>query len=208
MNILSINTAFNQTYVAVKSKTGTFLNCMDSSLKQSENLLGLIDETLKQANINAQQLDKIACVIGPGSFTGIRIGVGVCKGLCFGKNVLRCGINSLDLLAYTFAQTQSSTDFWVVLNALSGNLFARKFDKNGNPVSECELISGEEVDIVTGVVVGLEEEQLEVCNNYVSFSAKDLLNYSETLQSGLNFVPLYLRKSQAETELDKKNANN
>ena len=57
MNILSINTCFNQTYVAVKSNSGNFYNTMNSSLKQSENILGLVDKTLIQAETNINNID-------------------------------------------------------------------------------------------------------------------------------------------------------
>lgn len=207
MNILAINTAFSQTYVAVKSDLGVFLNEMYSSLKQSENLLGLIDKTLSEANIQIADLNKIACVIGPGSFTGIRIGVGICKGLCFGKNTLRCEANSLDLLAYTFAKNKQDKPFWVILNALSGNLFARKYNADGTPDGQCKLLKGEDLLELQGNVVGLKEEELEMCNHYVSFSAAHLLEYAENLPHTKDFAPLYLRKSQAEAELDKKNGN-
>lgn len=208
MNILAINTAFSESYVALKRGEEEILKQMDSSLKQSENLLGLIDQTLNQANISCDKLDKVACVIGPGSFTGIRIGVGVAKGICFNKNISRCEINSLDLLAYTYAKQNIDNDFWVVLNALSGNLFARKYDKIGKFLSECKLLDGTGLEFLTGDIVGLEEEQLEICNKYVNFSSKDLLEFSDNLEKSTDFTPLYLRKSQAEAELDKKNANN
>ena len=90
MCILAINTAFSQSYVAVKTKTKSVSKQMDSSLKQSENILGLIDSALNEANINITNINKVACVIGPGSFTGIRIGASLAKGFCCAnKNIKR-----------------------------------------------------------------------------------------------------------------------
>ena len=137
MNILALNTAFTQSYVAVKTADKTILESMDSSLKQSENILGLIDATLQKAQIEISKINTVACVIGPGSFTGIRIGSSLAKGFCFNlKKVKRVPINSLDLLAYTFSKTNPNKDFWVVLNALSGNLFVCQYSKDAVKISD------------------------------------------------------------------------
>lgn len=213
MNILAINTAFNESYVAVKKDDSVVLKNMDSSLKQSENILGLIDQSLDEANIRIDHLDSIACVIGPGSFTGIRIGASLCKGFCFNnKTIKRVPINSLDLVAYTFSKTKPLSSFWVVLNALSGNLFACNYSKDGDKIGEYSLAFGDEISNINGIVVGLEEEGLEICSNFVNLNSLDLLELSEKTclmqKTSLDFEPLYLRKSQAEAELDKKNENN
>ena len=185
---------------------------MDSSLKQSENILGLIDECLKQAKISVNELNAIACVIGPGSFTGIRIGAGLAKGICFAKQeIKRIPINSLDLVAYSFSKTNPNKEFWVCLNALSGNIFACKYSACGNKLVDYTLISGEALNQIGGLVVGILDENLEICNNKIELNSQDLLEYATNLYStqkeNLDFVPLYLRKSQAEAELDKKDAN-
>ena len=212
MNILALNTAFNQSYVAVKTENKTILENMDSSLKQSENILGLIDTALNKAEIELSCIDAIACVIGPGSFTGIRIGASLAKGFCSNKeHIKRIPINSLDLLAYTLSKTKPNQDFWVVLNALSGNFFACMYSKNGEKLQEAELIS-DNIAKISGLVVGLYEEGLDICNCYVALSSSDLIEYSifkaNNQKENLDFTPLYLRKSQAEAELDKKNGNN
>ena len=80
MKVLCLNTAFSQTYVAVENNSAIETKTMDSSLKQSENVLGVVDECLCRAKIDISDLNYIACVIGPGSFTGIRIGASLAKG--------------------------------------------------------------------------------------------------------------------------------
>lgn len=204
MNILALNTSFSESYVAVKNNTKTVLKNMNSSLKQSENILGLIDDALGEANIKVNELDAISTVIGPGSFTGIRIGASLAKGICTAhKHIKRIEINSLDLLAYTFSKTNPEKDFWVVLNALSGNLFTCKYNKESNSIIEHKLITDKELNLQKGeIVVGLEEESLDLCNAYASFNSSDLLEYTikliENNQFSNDFIPLYLRKSQAE----------
>ncbi len=204
MNILALNTSFTESYVAVKTDSKTVLKNMNSSLKQSENILGLIDDALSEANIMPKELNVISTVIGPGSFTGIRIGASLAKGICTAcEYINRVEINSLDLLAYTFSKTNPQNEFWVILNALSGNLFACKYNKDGTPIIIHKLATNKELSLKdTELVVGLEDESLDLCNKYVCFNSEDLLEYTERLiekeQFSKDFVPLYLRKSQAE----------
>lgn len=213
MNLLCINTAFSNTYVAVQNDKNIIYRQMNSSLKQSENVLGAIDDCLAKAQIELKDMDAISCVIGPGSFTGIRIGASIAKGFCFAlPQIKKVQINSLDLLAYTFAKNyKPNEDFWVVLNALSGNLFACKYGNNGKRLLEPILVFGEELLQINGIVVGLKEEELSLCNHFVDFSCQDLLEYTNLLindgKFAEDFIPLYLRKSQAEAELEKKTKN-
>lgn len=211
MNVLCINTAFSDTYVTVQTGDSIKTKQMNSSLKQSENLLGAIDECLEDAKVSLNNIDVISCVIGPGSFTGIRIGASIANGFCFAlNNIKKIQINSLDLLAYSYVkQYKPSHDFWVLLNALSGNLFACKYDSLGNPIQPPAMVFGEELSQITGSIVGLVDEQLSLCNEFVSFSCEDLGEYTQQQIKLANFSndfePLYLRKSQAEAELEKKN---
>ena len=63
----------------------------------STTLLPMIESVLENS---AAQIDVYACSVGPGSFTGVRIGVATVKGLAFAKNIPCVGVSSLDALAY------------------------------------------------------------------------------------------------------------
>lgn len=210
MNILALNTAFGETYIGVLAGDKKVFKSMDSSLKQSENVLGLIDAALLEVQTDIRELDVISCVIGPGSFTGIRIGASLAKGFCTAcSSIKRIGINSLDLLAFIYSKNATS-NFWVILNALSGNLFCCKFNSKGERLVEPQMVFGDKISEITGTVVGLKDENLDICNVYAEFTSESLLDYTLLLVSQekfSDFVPLYLRKSQAEAELDKKDAN-
>lgn len=214
MNILTINTAFDQTYVAVSSNGKVVSKCMDSSLKQSENVLGVVDECLQTTGLTIANLDCIGCVIGPGSFTGIRIGGSLVKGFCMAfPNIKKVQINSLDLIAYSFVSNNIvNQNFFVALNGLSGNIFACEYDKCANRVSQPRLLFGDELEVLKGTIVGLKQEGLDICNTYEEFSCQQLLNFTickiEKNEYSEDFEPLYLRKSQAEVELEKKSKNN
>ena len=214
MNFLCLNTCFNETYLALEVNQKNIYKSMDSSLKQSENVLSIIEEAFVQANISFKDLDYVSCVVGPGSFTGIRIGASLLKGACFPyPKIKKIEINSLDLLAYTYSKINTNKqNFWVLLNALSGNYFARKYNFDGTAIGDPLLLKTEQVTNISGDIVGLKQENLDVCNKYVNFSCEVLLDYTKQMYSegkfSNDFIPLYIRKSQAEVELERKHGNN
>jgi len=211
MNILCVNTCFTKTYVVVCVGDKVISKEMESSFKQSENLLLALNDCLTQASIKVSDLDYVSCVIGPGSFTGIRIGASLLKGLCFPfPNIKKIEINSLDLLAYSFAKQNKITTFNIVLNALSGNVFVKKFNLNNQEISDSLLLKKDQISNEKNI--GLVEEKLDICDEFADFSCEDLLNFTKIFISqnkfSENFTPVYVRKSQAEQELDERNGNN
>ena len=65
----------------------------------SETLLPMVETVLKTAGFSVDDVDLFACSVGPGSFTGVRIGVATVKGLAFGKNKPCIGVSTLEALA-------------------------------------------------------------------------------------------------------------
>lgn len=211
MKVLALNTAFANSDIAVDiDGTKDFIS-HSSSAKQSENALVCIDELLKRNNTKIQNIDTMSVVIGPGSFTGIRIGVGLVKGMAVAKpSVKLIGICSLDLLAYTFFTQTQCNEFSCVLDALSVNIFVCSY-KNGERTSEPKMLTGDELDNLKGKVVGLKAENLDFCTDFVEFNPQMLMEYTEQkieqneFVDEANLLPLYLRKSQAEAGLDSAN---
>ncbi|MGJ8591090.1 MAG: tRNA (adenosine(37)-N6)-threonylcarbamoyltransferase complex dimerization subunit type 1 TsaB [Aquaticitalea sp.] len=100
--ILNIETATTNCSVAL-SKDGKCLVLQeDNSLNYShaESLHVFIDGVLKSAKIKPSQLDAIAVSKGPGSYTGLRIGVSAAKGLCYALNIPLISVNTLQSLAH------------------------------------------------------------------------------------------------------------
>ncbi len=72
----------------------------DCALKHSVLLMGEIDGVLARAHMSVRDCDFFAAVVGPGSFTGIRIGISTAKGLCLACGKPALGLTSFDVLAY------------------------------------------------------------------------------------------------------------
>lgn len=72
---------------------------IDNGLTQSELLLPMAENMLANLGIGIDDVGLLACAVGPGSFTGVRIGVALVKGLAFGKNIPCVAVSTLDELA-------------------------------------------------------------------------------------------------------------
>ena len=70
-------------------------------LTHSQNLMPMVDEALNKAGMAREKLHVIAAVVGPGSFTGVRIGVGAAQGMARGLNIPCIAINALEVMAFS-----------------------------------------------------------------------------------------------------------
>ncbi|WP_027137758.1 tRNA (adenosine(37)-N6)-threonylcarbamoyltransferase complex dimerization subunit type 1 TsaB [Gaetbulibacter saemankumensis] len=100
--ILSIETATTNCSVALSENGETILLKEDNSKNYShaERLHVFIDEVLKEQNLTTSDLDAIAVSKGPGSYTGLRIGVSAAKGLCFASDKPLISVPTLEALAH------------------------------------------------------------------------------------------------------------
>lgn len=101
MKILAIDSSALAGSVAVvdgnRLLAESFVN---TSNTHSETLLPMAAEVLERAELTTGDIDLFAVTTGPGSFTGVRIGVSMVKGLAFGKNKACVGVSTLDALAW------------------------------------------------------------------------------------------------------------
>lgn len=100
--ILNIETATTNCSVSLSKEGETLVLKEDNSLEYShaESLHVFIDEALKSAHLEPKQIDAIAVSKGPGSYTGLRIGVSAAKGLCYALNIPLISLNTLQSLAH------------------------------------------------------------------------------------------------------------
>ena len=76
---------------------------IDNGLTQSELLLPMAENMLKCLGLSFADVELLACAVGPGSFTGVRIGVALVKGIAFGRNIPCVAVSTLDELAENLA---------------------------------------------------------------------------------------------------------
>jgi tRNA threonylcarbamoyladenosine biosynthesis protein TsaB len=105
--ILNIETATKNCSVSI-SKEGKTIACREiatQNFSHAEKLHVFIEELLKETNINYKDLTAVAISQGPGSYTGLRIGVSAAKGFCYALNIPLIAIDTLELLARRIAIT-------------------------------------------------------------------------------------------------------
>ncbi len=100
-SFLAIDTSGNfLTVLAVKDGKPFSVHIPDCAMKHSVSVMPAIDEALQKADLRLEACDFFAAVVGAGSFTGIRIGISVVKGLCLAHNKPSLPITSFDVAAY------------------------------------------------------------------------------------------------------------
>ena len=229
MKILSIDTSSKICAVAVLEDTKLLKEIsQDSGLTHSENLLPIIQNILSELNLNLKNIDLIVCDKGPGSFTGIRIGVATSKGFSDSLNIPTIGITSLEALAYNVSQNGIICS---LIDAKKDNAYYGVFEKNNNEYISKTKFSAEHIDtilenlskfnynehitfvgdgaiIFKDIILNKFPNSKFIANNNLSaynLGLAGFYKYTNNIQEDI--LPLYLRKPQAERMLEEKLKN-
>lgn len=193
MNFLAIDTSGGA--VTVAAQRGDAKACRAVEGVTSVRLMDEIDGVLGDVGLRAADVDFIACVVGPGSFTGIRIGISTAKGLCFALEKKALALTSFDLLAY--AEREKAL---CLVDAGHGNFYARPYEggEGGAPV----FLSGEQAERYRAQGYRfLSSKALCIGSELVDIK-RGLLAAAEKLAGRADAASclraLYLRKSSAE----------
>ena len=132
---------------------------LNSTLTHSESILPMIDFCLKNAGLTVSNVDLISVSNGPGSFTGVRIGVSTAKGLAFSNDIKCVPISTLEALAYNVHDEMRGTVVCAVMDARRNQFYNALFSCNGKG-SIKRLCEDRAVDVNE-----LFEELCETCCN-------------------------------------------
>lgn len=100
MKLLAIDTSGPVCGVAILTDHGVCYDCaVNNTLTHSANLMPMVDQALNAAGMTMADMNRIAVVTGPGSFTGVRIGVSTAKGLAHGANIPCVAVDALEAMA-------------------------------------------------------------------------------------------------------------
>ena len=131
MNILAVDTSALTASVALMQDgqiTGEL--SFTTKLTHSQTLMPMIDELLKSTNLNIKDIDRFAVSTGPGSFTGLRIGIGTIKGLSYGLDTGVVCVNTLEALAHNV----SPSPFLIcpIMDARRNQVYNALYRSSGN----------------------------------------------------------------------------
>ncbi|WP_075185576.1 tRNA (adenosine(37)-N6)-threonylcarbamoyltransferase complex dimerization subunit type 1 TsaB [Teredinibacter haidensis] len=126
LRILALDASTEVCSVAVNNGEQVISRYCDTPKSHSKELLPLIDEVLREAGIALNNLDAIAVARGPGSFTGIRIGLGIVQGLSYGANLPIVGVNTLEVMVQGYrdqSRDDGSAIYVPALDARMGEVY-------------------------------------------------------------------------------------
>ncbi len=149
MIVLAIDTAGIDCSAAVlDSSAGTLLSAVSEEIGKghAERLMAVIDQALDEAGIQLQAVGKIAVAIGPGSFTGIRVGVAAARGLSLSLGIDCVGVSTLETLAASHRAAGRSEKLVIVaMDAKREEIYAQAFGTDGSPLNEPAALSADDV---------------------------------------------------------------
>lgn len=186
-----------------KSDDAMVFSHLDENVKHSDGLFLQIEKVLSDNEVKVSDIDAFACVVGPGSFTGIRVGMSTIKGL---NKVVDKSIVALNAFEILMPVIDSGIIF---LNSTHTSCYYAKISKNqivetGNidKSSIVEFAEGEDIVVLKEEqdLIGLEYNKLVVVDQLEPLYEKCIMEKLNTMQYG-DFVPYYLQLSQAERNL-------
>lgn len=203
----------------------------DVKLTHSETLMPMLDAMLTSSALTVRDIDYMAVAVGPGSFTGLRIGISAVKGMAFALERPCIGVSTLEALAYNL--TGQSCIACCAMDARCNQVYTALFDVEGGVVTrmsdDCALTLDELFEKLSGLKaeknIVLVGDGAEICYNYPNKSFAASLAPPHLLQERAASVcrlaelrtesavtaallePAYLRLPQAERELKRKEGN-
>ena len=197
-NFLAIDTSSRYlTVLAQKGDRQVLRHLSECAMKHSQILMDEIDAALSEAELKPEECDFFAAVTGPGSFTGIRIGIATVKGFALATGKPLLGVTAFDMIAYNVADE----NFCVVIDAGRKYYYLCSYPGGEN---EYKYLSEEEVKNLNKKLYGFEDLPFE---NYVKLDIKNCLPpaiYLNKRGFSKNIQALYVRKSQAEEVREKR----
>lgn len=216
--ILSVDSSAVTASVALTDGENVINNeFVNAGLTHSETLLPMIKRVLGDTKVS--DLDAIAVTAGPGSFTGVRIGVATVKGIAFEKNIPCISVSTLEAIAYNFAD--ENIIVCAVMDARRMQFYNALFEiKNGKAIRLCDdraiSITDLREDLKKYDRVVIAGDGAKLCFDNINLDNCTLAPNDKMYQNGTgvsraakdkkkisasSLMPVYLRLSQAEREL-------
>lgn len=139
MNLLAIDTALEACSVGVAA-AGKEPVLISETIGRghAERLFGMIESAMAEAGLGYDDLDRIAVTVGPGSFTGLRVGIAAARGLSLVIGCPVAGIGTLAVIAASAREAAGPVPVWATLDARRDEVYVQPFDAAGTAMGEAE----------------------------------------------------------------------
>jgi len=230
MRVLAIDTSTSMAGIAVSDESGLLAEYMLRDMKtHSQKLVPMLNDMLNSLQLTAADIDIYAAITGPGSFTGLRIGVTTIKSLAYAVKKPTVGITSLDALANA-AAVREDTVVCPMMDARNNQVYTALYKTRNGLMENFTGYMGVHVSVLVGHIeeqfgdasilftgdgVKLHKDFLKIelkdrCIFAPDFALQQMaasaaqLALSRALRgdvhSSMELTPFYLRPSQAERE--------
>jgi tRNA threonylcarbamoyladenosine biosynthesis protein TsaB len=138
LRVLAIDSALDQSAVAIYDADLQIVlasRAVPMQRGHAEMLLPMIEEVLGAAGIGFSGLDRIAVTIGPGSFTGLRIGISAARGLALALSIPVVGVSTFAAFAAPFIAFEPRRPVAVILDAKNAQAYLQEFDSEGTALA-------------------------------------------------------------------------
>ena len=232
MKILAVDTSSKLCSVAILEDKNLIKKLeLDNGLTHSETLMPLIQQLLNECSLSLNNINLLVSDIGPGSFTGIRIGVSSCKAFSDSLNIPCVGISSLEVLAYNI---QNDGIICSTIDCKNNNCYFALYELNsGNYnvlIEPCAKSVNDVLDLLNSqyynkcisfVGDGIPSEKLHsiydnnadsevtqnIISSYLNVENLGTAGYKKFINNkkiGEEILPLYIKKPQAQIQLEEK----
>jgi len=131
MKVLGIDTSSNAASIAIMDDTKLIAEYTINTKKtHSQKLMPMIKEMFNECDMKIDDIDLIGVCVGPGSFTGLRIGMATAKAISHVKNIPIVGVNSLESLAYNMSL--SKCNIYPIIDAQRNQVYTSKYKWENN----------------------------------------------------------------------------
>ncbi|HAV1801648.1 TPA: tRNA (adenosine(37)-N6)-threonylcarbamoyltransferase complex dimerization subunit type 1 TsaB [Enterobacter hormaechei subsp. steigerwaltii] len=134
MRILAIDTATEACSVALWNDGTTFAHFEECPREHTQRILPLVKTILTEGNTSLTDLDALAYGRGPGSFTGVRIGIGIAQGLALGADLPMIGVSTLATMAQGAWRMTGATRVLAAIDARMGEVYWAEYTRDENGV--------------------------------------------------------------------------
>jgi tRNA threonylcarbamoyladenosine biosynthesis protein TsaB len=145
LTILAIESSTSDCSVALRQRGATCSEIRTIGRSQAEALIPAVGEALAASGIGWPAIDLIAVSVGPGSFTGLRIGIAAARGLALARRIPVIGIGTADLLAHAVAAERiAGRTLLVAIDSKRDDVFVQPFSADRTPLAEIRALTPEQ----------------------------------------------------------------
>ncbi|PSV28877.1 MULTISPECIES: tRNA (adenosine(37)-N6)-threonylcarbamoyltransferase complex dimerization subunit type 1 TsaB [unclassified Photobacterium] len=154
--ILAVDTATENCSVALLMGDEVISRCEYAPREHTTKILPMVDTVLAEAGIKLNQLDALAYGQGPGSFTGVRIGIGIAQGLAFGADLPMVGVSTLAAMAQGTYRVHQADNVLSAIDARMGEIYWGQYQRKID--GDWQIIGAEQVIVPDALVESVQTE--------------------------------------------------